>query len=74
MNIVQCLGTLVKIFPVRYNFDLVRIYDRLTGVDGYTTEEWMELERQRSRREFFRRRIQLAKAAAEQRAAFNRIR
>ena len=34
-NVVECLGTLTLILPLRYLLDLELIYDRLTGMDTY---------------------------------------
>ena len=32
-NVVECLGTLTLILPLRYLLDIELIYDRLTGMD-----------------------------------------
>ena len=33
-NVIECLGDVITIFPLRYNIDLFKIYYRLKGNDG----------------------------------------
>merc|ERR1711948_138279 len=66
-NVVECLGTLTLILPLRYLLDVELIYDRLTGVDGYTYEEWLAMERLRSLSEYRQQKLDLGRRAKEER-------